>query len=217
MYDKQQFSNFVVFRVFIDQMKEIAALAAGYILGSLCFSIIASVLIYGKDVRKKGSGNAGATNMARSYGAAAGLITLLGDALKCVTALWLGKHLCGNTGVLFGGIGCLLGHCYPVFFGFRGGKGVAVGAALLYMLSWKIGLISTVVFLATALLSKKVSVGSVSAAAAASISLLFVRLPAALSVLVVFLTVLVIFRHRENLQRLIKGEEPDFSFHKTHR
>ena len=197
-------------------MKEIAALAAGYIIGSLCFSIIASMLIYGKDVRKKGSGNAGATNMARSFGLAAGIITLAGDALKCVAALWLGKRLCGNTGVLLGGVGCILGHCYPVFFRFQGGKGVAVGVALLYMVSWKIGVISTVVFLAAAVLSRKVSVGSVSAAAAASISPFLFRLPAELSILVVFLSVLVIFRHRENIQRLIKGEEPDFSFHKTH-
>ena len=105
----------------------------GYLIGSVSLSIVLSNLLYHRDVRTQGSGNAGATNAARVFGLSAGVLTFLGDFLKTLLALWLGKLLAGENGILAAGALALLGHCFPVYFHFKGGKGVSCGAAIALM------------------------------------------------------------------------------------
>ena len=107
--------------------KYILVASAGYLLGSLSMSIILSRAVLGEDVRRKGSGNAGATNMARVYGLKAGALTLGGDVLKASLSMLIGWLLLGDVGLALGGIASLVGHCFPVYYNFRGGKGVSVG------------------------------------------------------------------------------------------
>ena len=144
-------------------LKYAAVIVGGYLLGSLSASILLSRTAWGGDVREKGSGNAGATNMARVYGLGAGFLTLGCDMLKAVLACLLGKLLLGDLGLAVGGICCMIGHCFPVFHQFKGGKGISVGAALGLMIDWKVFLCIIGVFLIAAFLSRKVSFGSICA------------------------------------------------------
>jgi len=194
----------------MDFLKVLLAVIAGYLLGSLSFSIMLSKGFLGGDVRGKGSGNAGATNMARVYGMLAGVATLLGDAVKAAVAMLIGHLLMADVGLALAGMSCLLGHCFPVFHGFKGGKGVSVGAAVGFAIDWRVGLLVLLSFLVVALISKKVSLGSICGALAITVgSLIFaVSLPKLL--LAVGGMILVIARHKENIGRLIKGTEPNF-------
>ena len=187
----------------------IVVLIAGYLLGSLSFSIIFSKLL-GKDIRKQGSGNAGATNMARVFGWAAGGATLAFDFLKAAAAMWLGQKLLGDTGVCLGGIASMTGHCWPIFHDFKGGKGISVGAAIGFMIDWRVGLTIVAVFFIGALISRKVSVGSLAAAVAIiPATWIFTPKPPMIA-LAVYSAVLAICRHEANIKRLQSGTEPDF-------
>ena len=187
----------------------IVVLIAGYLLGSLSFSIIFSKLL-GKDIRKQGSGNAGATNMARVFGWAAGGATLAFDFLKAAAAMWLGQKLLGDTGVCLGGIASMTGHCWPIFHDFKGGKGISVGAAIGFMIDWRGMVVIVLVFLIVAVASKQVSLGSISAAVAIiPATWIFAPRPAMLA-LACFGMVVAITRHKENIKRLMAGTEPDF-------
>lgn len=184
--------------------------SAGYLLGSLSMSIILSRAVLGEDVRRKGSGNAGATNMARVYGLKAGALTLGGDVLKASLSMLIGWLLLGDVGLALGGIASLVGHCFPVYYNFRGGKGVSVGAAVALAIDWRVFLSIVLVFALAAFLSKKVSLGSVCAAVAISITSLIFQVSTPKLILAVFGMLLVVFQHRENIKRLINGTEPDF-------
>ena len=183
-----------------------------YVLGSASFSIVLSKLMYRKDVREEGSGNAGATNMARSFGKLAGALTLLGDVLKTVLAVVIGRSLAGDWGMVVSCLGCQIGHCFPAYHHFKGGKGVAVGLAITAMVDWRITVTVLVVFIITAILSRKISLASILAT--------FSAIPAAfLTVkdwrylcMIIIAASIIIFRHSENISRLIKGEEKDFHF-----
>ena len=187
----------------------IIVLAVGYLLGSLSFSIILSKLL-GRDIRKEGSGNAGATNMTRVFGWAAGIATLLFDFLKALAAMLIGRALLGDVGICLGGIASMTGHCFPVFHNFKGGKGVSTGAAIALMIDWRVLVCIVVVFLAVALLSRKVSLGSVSAAVSIVPATLIFRPTGPMIALAVFGMVLAVCRHAENIRRLLSGTEPDF-------
>ena len=190
--------------------KYILVASAGYLLGSLSMSIILSRAVLGEDVRRKGSGNAGATNMARVYGLKAGALTLGGDVLKASLSMLIGWLLLGDVGLALGGIASLVGHCFPVYYNFRGGKGVSVGAAVALAIDWRGFLSIVLVFALAAFLSKKVSLGSVCAAVAISITSLIFQVSTPKLILAVFGMLLVVFQHRENIKRLINGTEPDF-------
>ena len=197
----------------MEVLKYILIVVGGYLLGSVSISIILSRLL-GTDVRKKGSGNAGATNMARSYGLLAGFATLAGDFLKAVIVMAVGWWLCGDWGLMAGGMACTTGHCFPIFYDFRGGKGISVGAAIGLAIDWRVFVGIIVVFLIVAFLSKKASLGSVCAAAALVIltvvfdALHLITLPRLL--LALYAAVLAVFQHRANIKRLSEGTEPDF-------
>lgn len=143
----------------------------GYLLGSLNTGIILSKSLYHRDIRNEGSGNAGATNMARTFGWESGLAVLLGDMLKTEVAVAIGRKLVpGVKGLVLSGLSCLVGHCRPAFYQHRGGKGVSVGAALALILDLKVFGSGILTFLMGALTSHKVSVGSIAAAASLPVS-----------------------------------------------
>lgn len=196
-------------------MKIILIALLAYLLGSFCASIPLSRRCCGGDVRLYGSGNAGATNMARVYGLKAGLATLLLDMLKTVAAMLLGEYFLGSAGKAVAGAFCIIGHCFPLYFGFRGGKGVSVGAALGLMTGLPVLGIIMAVFFATAAISRKVSLGSVTAAVSLPLVSWLTLAGEEIIIMNVFSAALVVFMHRGNISRLIKGTEPDFHPKKT--
>lgn len=191
-------------------MKILIIALAAYLLGSFCASIPLSRRCFGGDVRSCGSGNAGATNMARVYGMRAGLWTLLLDMLKTVLAMLLGKYIMGNTGMAVAGAFCIIGHCFPLYFGFRGGKGVSVGAALGLMSGLPVLGAIMAIFFAAAVISRKVSLGSMAAAAGLPVASWLAGAGTEILIMNLFSALLVVFMHRGNISRLIKGTEPDF-------
>ena len=182
-------------------LKYLAVFAASYVIGSLSLSIIVSGGLFGKDIRSFGSGNAGATNMARVFGWSAGVLTLVGDAAKAVLCMVLGNLWLGDMGLAIAAFGCILGHCYPIAFG----------------IDWRVGLAVVGAFLLGALLSKKVSVGSICGALAVTIASIAFGVSTPKLVLAILCMVLAIYRHKANIQRLIDGTEPDFKAGKSHK
>lgn len=188
----------------------LACAAIAYLIGSFCASIPLSKKLYGADIRTKGSGNAGATNMARVYGMKAGAVTFALDAVKTMAAMLIGAHLGGQTGEAIAGAFCVVGHCFPIYFGFRGGKGVSVGAALGFMTHPLAFCIIMAVFFTVAMLGRKVSLASMTAAAALPLAAWVTDAGQMLVVMCIFSALLVIFMHRSNIIRLVNGTEPDF-------
>jgi glycerol-3-phosphate acyltransferase PlsY len=183
-----------------------------YLLGSVSFAVVVSRVFGLPDPRTYGSGNPGATNVLRSGSRVAAALTLLGDLLKGAVAVWATQALGPRLGLGAGtvalvALAAFAGHLYPVFFRFRGGKGVATAAGILLALSPWLGLAGLAVFAVVIAASRFVSLASVSAAAAAAIAapLLLGWGPVALAVL--GMAALVVWRHRQNLQRLLAGQE----------
>ena len=195
-------------------------LLVSYLLGCFNGSVMTSHFIIRDDVRKHGSGNAGLTNFYRTYGAKYALGVILCDMLKMVVAGliagYLFRYLHGDwtLGLLLAGIGCELGHMFPVFFGFKGGKGILSGGTLVIMLDWRVALIAWALFMLLWLVTKYVSLGSVCGTATVPVTtFLFLGhnwLYFALSLVVVGL---IIYCHRENIVRLVKRQEHKFSWH----
>ena len=194
----------------MDIWKYALVIAAGYLLGSLSASILISRTALGEDVRSKGSGNAGATNMARVYGLGMGFLTLGGDMLKTILATWLGSYLLGDVGLAIGGISCMIGHCFPAFHNFKGGKGISVGAAIGLAIDWRVFVTIIAVFLIVALLTKKVSAGSLAAAVAIVVASFVFAVGTPKIILACYCAALAVFQHRRNIDRLAAGTEPDF-------
>ena len=184
----------------------------GYLIGSISVSILLSRYVFHNDVRTHGSGNAGAANVARVMGFGAGALTFLGDCAKGLLAMWLGRLIAGETGLCIAGIACLLGHCFPVFFHFKGGKAVSTGAAVALMLDWRLFLLAVAVFVLMAFVFRTASISSMSAVVAVGIAApFFVHEPAFL-ILSTFAAVLIVVMHQANIRRLIHGTEPKFHF-----
>ena len=190
-----------------------------YAIGSVNFSVIFSKKFAGFDIREKGSGNAGSTNMLRSVGKKAALLTLLCDILKGVIsiliAILMGNIIknVGNKALLaqIAGIAVVLGHTYPIFFGFKGGKGVATSLGVLLMSNWKIGLICLVFALVLMALTRVVSMGSIAAAILFPVLTLFINTDYIVEgnyfIYSVILAVIVAFNHRSNIKRILNGTE----------
>ena len=198
-----------------------------YLVGSINFSVIISKKMAGFDVREKGSGNAGTTNMLRSVGKKAAAITLLCDILKGVVAIGIaiiaGKIIKGADKALLvqiAAIAVVLGHTFPIFFQFKGGKGVATSLGVLLLVNWQIGLICLVFALALIFLTRMVSLGSVGAAILYPVLVLFIHtnytVPEGSGYLIfsIILAVIVAFNHRANIKRLMNGTENRISFKK---
>jgi glycerol-3-phosphate acyltransferase PlsY len=194
---------------------------AAYLLGSIPFGVILARLFGGKDVRKAGSGNIGATNVARVVGPLAGILTLVLDAAKGVAAVILAEQISnGNTAsMMIAGFTALVGHCYPVWLKFKGGKGVATAAGVFGALCPLATAVAVALFLLVVLLWRYVSLGSISAAVAMPLLTYFLWAPhhappLAATIGTLAIVALVVYKHRGNLQRLIDGVEPKFSFSK---
>ena len=200
-------------------IKVLLVILTGYILGSISFSIWLSRML-GMDIRRKGSGNAGATNMARTFGWGPGVLTLAGDMVKAVLAMLVGYFMLGgglhgsgrlgDWGLMAGGMAVMLGHCFPFMHDFRGGKGVAVGGIISLMIDWRVGVAVFGSFILFALLSRKVSLGSLCGALAITVGSLVFGVSTPKLLLAIFAMSVVIYQHRENIKRLIRGIEPDF-------
>ena len=184
-----------------------------YLIGSVNFSILISKKMAGFDVREKGSGNAGTTNMLRSVGKKAAAITLICDILKGVVSIVIAiivgnivKNLDREFLLQIAGIAVVIGHTFPIFFGFKGGKGVATSLGVLLMSNWQIGLICLVFALVLMVLTRMVSLGSCGAA------VLFPVLTEGKSgrvyfVYSVILAIIVLYNHRSNIKRILNGTE----------
>ncbi len=196
-----------------------------YLIGSISFSIIFSKKMAGIDVRTKGSGNAGTTNVLRSVGKKAALYTLICDILKGVVAigiaLAIGQIFNADNRSLFvqiAGIAVVLGHTFPIFFGFKGGKGVATALGVLIMTNWMIGLICLAVGIILICLTKMVSVGSCVAAIVFSVLAFFIKdhyiamQGSGYFIYSVVMAVIVLFNHRSNIVRIVQGKENKISF-----
>ena len=192
-------------------LKYILTAVCAYFFGSVSVSILLSRSVMNADVRAHGSGNAGATNMARVFGLRMGAVTLAGDMLKAALAMLLGFALLGERGMCVAGALCLVGHCYPALHEFRGGKGVSVGTAVFLAADWRVLAVAVVFFALAAFLSRKVSLGSLAAAVSGFAAAAYLALPLPRLLLVAFTMLLVILRHRENIIRLVRGTEPDFT------
>lgn len=210
----------------------IVALIA-YLIGSINFSIIISKKMAGFDIREKGSGNAGTTNMLRAVGKKAAVITLICDILKGVVSILIAvligkitKSLDNNLNALLvqlAGIFVILGHTFPIFFKFKGGKGIATALGVLLMINWQIGLICLIFALVLMALTKMVSVGSIAAAILFPILVAFIDQNYIVQtsnsnwsylVFSIIVALLVIFNHRANVQRILNGTENRLSFKK---
>ena len=204
------------------------AILASYLLGSISFSVIISKKMAGFDVREKGSGNAGTTNMLRSVGKKAALITLICDTLKGVLAILIafiigliaGENIDKVLLVQLAGFFVILGHTFPIFFGFKGGKGIATALGVLLVTNWNIGLVCLAFALVVMALTRMVSLGSIAAAILFPVLVILVGHNAYIVdggyfVYSIILAALVLFNHRSNIKRLIEGKENKLSFKNT--
>jgi glycerol-3-phosphate acyltransferase PlsY len=182
------------------------ALVLGYVLGSIPFGVILTRMGGAGDLRQIGSGNIGATNVLRTGRKGLAAATLLLDMLKGAAAVLLAEYLLPGTGIL-AGMAAFLGHCYPVWLGFKGGKGVATLMGIVLALHWPSGLIYAGVWLGALALLRISSVAGMSAAISAPVSAAaFGRID--LVLLFLALALIVVWKHRENIDRLLSGTEP---------
>lgn len=195
-------------------------LLVSYLLGCFNGSVMTSHFIIRDDVRQHGSGNAGLTNFYRTYGARYALCVIICDMGKTVLACLIGGYLMHwvvgdwTLGLLIAGIGCELGHMFPVFFGLRGGKGILSGGVLVLMLDWRVALIAWGLFAMLWLTTRYVSLGSIAATASMPVSVFLLMGHNWLyTVLSAAVAALVIWCHRGNIQRLLTGTEKKFQWH----
>jgi acyl phosphate:glycerol-3-phosphate acyltransferase len=195
---------------------------AAYFLGSIPFGLILAKLFGAGDVRKAGSGNVGATNVARVAGPAAGIVTLALDGAKGAAAVWLAARFANESAawMIAAGMAALIGHCFPVWLRFHGGKGVATAAGMFLALCPLAALGAISVFILAVVFWRYVSLGSIAAAAAMPMLIYFLWAPHHAPPLVVTFgafaaAMLVVFKHDANIQRLVEGREPRFSFGKN--
>lgn len=218
----------------------VVAAAISYFCGCLNGAVIVSKFILRDDVRNHGSGNAGLTNFHRTFGGKLTAVVLALDIVKMVVAVFLSQGLLLGAQYLAGGnlmwtcyhwwelgheggvvlkywsgLWCLLGHMFPVTFGFKGGKGVLSGVTLMFCLDWRMGLIALAIFFVVVTLTRYISLGSCLAAVSFPVSTwLFVSHAPLILAMSVALAGLVIFMHRGNLGRVLRGEERKFSLHR---
>lgn len=201
-----------------------------YLLGSINFAVIFSRIFMKKDVREMGSGNAGTTNIMRTGGFKLGAITFLGDVLKGFVACIIGKCVFatvfanGEAWAVYGaflcGVSCMLGHVFPIYFQFKGGKGIATSVGIFAVCCWPAIIIGLAVFALGVLLTKIVSISSIAAAVtvvACTMIFHYINAPALFwpqAVLAILMGVLVILKHSENIKRLINGTEKKLTIRK---
>ena len=197
-------------------------LLGAYLLGSIPFGLIFAKIFAKRDIRGEGSGNIGATNVTRVAGPLPGMLTLLFDAGKGALAVILASRFTSHdsTAMMFAGIFALLGHCYPAWLRFKGGKGVATGLGVFTALCPYAGLSSLAIFIIVVIAWRYASLGSIAAAAAMPLLMYLLWAPGHAPPLAIvfgtlFATALVIYKHDANMQRLVQGTEPRFGTDRT--
>lgn len=198
----------------------IVTIVAAYLLGSINFAIIISGKKYKQDIRDHGSKNAGMTNMMRTYGKKAAGLTLLGDALKAVVACIIGYALLGHLGSYLAGLFCILGHIFPAFYKFKGGKGVVTTAISILMCDPIVFAILITLFIIIVAFTRYISLGSVICVMLYPILLdrinhFFTGSATPYAVFAIFIAILVVIKHWTNIKRLLQGKESKFSFKKS--
>jgi acyl phosphate:glycerol-3-phosphate acyltransferase len=190
----------------------------GYLLGSIPFGLLVGKLFGGKDVRQHGSGNIGAANVSRTAGPVAGILTLVLDAAKGATAVWIASHLTGQNAaaMMVGGLAALFGHCFSIWLGFKGGKGVATGLGLFAALCPLAALCAFALFVLALLFWRYASLASLMATASMPLLVYFLWAPGlarplTINIGTLLAAALIFYQHRENLRRLSAGTEPKFS------
>ena len=192
----------------------ILSVVIAYFLGNISPSTIQAKMA-GHDIKKEGSGNAGTTNTFRVLGAKAAVITLVIDIAKGVLAVLLGGWLCSSVAAYACALSVLLGHVFPVLLRFQGGKGVATAFGAFLAIDWRMALLCLLIVAVVVLLSRYVSLGSLTAAIACPFLCMWLE-PGFVPYGVV-MALIVIFKHRSNLMRLVRGEENKLNFHKRDR
>jgi acyl phosphate:glycerol-3-phosphate acyltransferase len=194
---------------------------AAYLLGSIPFGLLLAKLFGGGDVRKAGSGNIGATNVARVVGLLAGILTLVFDTTKGAAAVWLAGRVTNEsaTWMMAAAFAVVLGHCFPVWLKFKGGKGVATALGVFLALCPLAAAGALLIFVMCVAYWRYVSLGSISAAAAMPLLIYFLWAPRHAPPIIInagtlATALLLIYKHDGNLQRLVEGTEPRFSFSK---
>jgi glycerol-3-phosphate acyltransferase PlsY len=192
-----------------------------YLLGSIPFGLLLTRVFVGGDVRKSGSGNIGATNVARVAGPLPGILTLLFDAAKGAAAVWLAGRISNDSAswMMIAALAALLGHCFPIWLKFRGGKGVATAAGAFLALCPPALLGSIILFLLVVFFWRYVSLASISAAAAMPLLIYLLWAPhhappPTVTFGALAAAAIIIYKHDGNIQRLVEGQEPKFSFSK---
>ncbi|MCL1858974.1 MAG: glycerol-3-phosphate 1-O-acyltransferase PlsY [Oscillospiraceae bacterium] len=179
----------------------------GYLLGSLNFGVIISKVFYHDDIRKYGSKGSGATNMLRIYGKIPAIITFFGDGLKAAAAVLIGVFLIGHNGAYIGGMASVIGHAFPVYYKFKGGKSVAALFFMVLCTSPLVGLICFAVFLIIVAGTKYISLGSVIAVLIYPLILYKMTGLGLHNFIAIFIALLIVCLHRENITRLFNGNE----------
>lgn len=194
---------------FIENSLTLLALWAviGYLLGSIPFGMVIARVMNLGNLRDIGSGNIGATNVLRTGNKTAAALTLVFDAAKGAVALLLARHFVGEDAAQIAGIAAMIGHCYPVWLKFAGGKGVATFIGIMLALTWPVGIACCVAWLVGAATTRISSMGALMSAAASTFLLTFMGAPTALLMGIV-LTLLIFWRHRANISRIRAGTEP---------
>jgi glycerol-3-phosphate acyltransferase PlsY len=187
----------------------LAAAVIAYLLGSISGAIVSSKVGHKEDIRNYGSGNAGMTNALRTYGIRHAVVVAAMDIFKTIVAILIAKWLVGwHWGFVIGSLFAITGHLFPVYYGFKGGKGVLCGLASLLMVDWRIGLLVVAVFAVVVAICKWVSLGSICACASAHLWCLLLGVSGLHTVYVLLAASWLIWCHRSNIKRLLKGEEP---------
>ena len=189
-------------------------IVAGYLLGSISTGVVLSRLFAKTDIRSQGSGNAGTTNMLRVLGRKMALLTFIGDMLKGIIAVFIGKWLIGGElGGLLGVVGAVLGHYYPLYFGFKGGKGIATSFGSLLFVFPVQALLAFAVLLILVAVTHYVSVGSIAAAITLPLLIVITRFQEpTLWIITVCIGASVVWRHRANIKRLMNHTENKLDF-----
>lgn len=189
--------------------KFIICIAIAYLLGNISGGMIFGKLLFNKDIRDYGSKNAGTTNALRVFGIKAGALTFIVDVLKSLLACFIGMKLLGLSGILLAGIFVVIGHNWPIFLNFKGGKGIASSFGFIMFLDYKIAIVAIIIFIIIIILTKYISLGSMlTATLVLPISYIFFGYRNIYVLLTfLFLASLSIFRHNSNIIRLINGNE----------
>ncbi|HHW30404.1 MAG TPA: glycerol-3-phosphate 1-O-acyltransferase PlsY [Clostridiaceae bacterium] len=183
----------------------------GYLLGSVNTSLVVGKF-YGTDIRNHGSGNAGLTNSLRVLGKKAAFLVLLGDVLKGIVSCIIGSVAVGDIGLMAAGAGAILGHNWPVYFNFKGGKGVLVSASVFFMMDWRIALITLAIFILIVALTRYVSLGSIIGAIVFPIIAIIYKKDITFILFSAVIGLLAIVRHKSNIVRILNGTESKLSF-----